>query len=259
MKKLLFLFLFFPAFLIAQKTTILKGTVKNSFKQPIEKVSITFGNTGTETDENGNYSIRIPIETEITLVFSHVSYRTLTEKISANNRNGIRFSPILILKTEELKEIVIKDNKKEAQGLTKIDINKVKNVVGPNAGVENILMTLPGVNNNNELSTQYNVRGGNFDENLVYVNGIEVYRPFLIRSGQQEGLSFINTNMIQNINFSAGGFQARYGDKLSSVLDITYKKPTETATTIDASFLGGSATFEGQFLDKKLSTITGVR
>ena len=244
---------------MAQKTTILKGTVKNSFKQPIEKVSITFGNTGTETDENGNYSIRIPIDTEITLVFSHVSYRTLIEKISANNRNGIRFSPILTLKTEELKEIVIKDNKKEAQGLTKIDINKVKNVVGPNAGVENILMTLPGVNNNNELSTQYNVRGGNFDENLVYVNGIEVYRPFLIRSGQQEGLSFINTNMVQNINFSAGGFQARYGDKLSSVLDITYKKPTETATTIDASFLGGSATFEGQFLDKKLSTITGVR
>lgn len=259
MKKLLFLFLFFSTFLVAQKSTILKGTVKNNLKQPIEKVSITFGNSGTETDENGNYTIRIPIDTEITLVFSHVSYQTLIEKITANNRNGIRFSPVLTLKTEKLKEIVIKDNKKEAQGITKIDINKVKNVLGPNAGVENILMTLPGVNNNNELSTQYNVRGGNFDENLVYVNGVEVYRPFLIRSGQQEGLSFINTNMIQNIHFSAGGFQARYGDKLSSVLDITYKKPAETATTIDASFLGGSATFEGQFLDKKLSTITGVR
>jgi len=258
-KKLLFLFLFFSTFLVAQKSTILKGTVKNNLKQPIEKVSITFGNSGTETDENGNYTIRIPIDTEITLVFSHVSYQTLIEKITANNRNGIRFSPVLTLKTEKLKEIVIKDNKKEAQGITKIDINKVKNVLGPNAGVENILMTLPGVNNNNELSTQYNVRGGNFDENLVYVNGVEVYRPFLIRSGQQEGLSFINTNMIQNIHFSAGGFQARYGDKLSSVLDITYKKPAETATTIDASFLGGSATFEGQFLDKKLSTITGIR
>ena len=259
MKKLLFLFLFFSTFLVAQKSTILKGTIKNNLNQPIEKVSITFGNSGTETDENGYYTIRIPIDTEITLVFSHVSYQTLKEKITANNRNGIRFSPILTLKTEKLKEIVIKDNKKEAQGITKIDINKVKNVLGPNAGVENILMTLPGVNNNNELSTQYNVRGGNFDENLVYVNGVEVYRPFLIRSGQQEGLSFINTNMIQNIHFSAGGFQARYGDKLSSVLDITYKKPAETATTIEGSFLGGSATFEGQFLDKKLSTITGVR
>lgn len=259
MKKLLFLLLLFPSFLIAQKTTILKGSVKNTQKQPIEKVSITFGNTGTETDENGNYSIRIPIDTEITLVFSHVSYRTLSEKITATNRNGIRFSPTLYLKTEQLQEVIIKDNRKEAQGITKIDISKVKNIVGPNAGVENVLMTMPGVNNNNELSTQYNVRGGNFDENLVYVNGIEVYRPFLIRSGQQEGLSFINTNMIQNINFSAGGFQAKYGDKLSSVLDITYKKPTETATTLDASLLGGSATFEGQFLNKKLSTITGVR
>lgn len=259
MKKLLFLLLLFPSFLIAQKTTILKGSVKNTQKQPIEKVSITFGNTGTETDENGNYSIRIPIDTEITLVFNHVSYRTLSEKITATNRNGIRFSPTLYLKTEQLQEVIIKDNRKEAQGITKIDISKVKNIVGPNAGVENVLMTMPGVNNNNELSTQYNVRGGNFDENLVYVNGIEVYRPFLIRSGQQEGLSFINTNMIQNINFSAGGFQAKYGDKLSSVLDITYKKPTETATTLDASLLGGSATFEGQFLNKKLSTITGVR
>ena len=259
MKKLLFLFLFFSTFLVAQKSTILKGTIKNNLNQPIEKVSISFGNSGTETDENGYYTIRIPIDTEITLVFSHVSYQTLKEKITANNRNGIRFSPILTLKTEKLKEIVIKDNKKEAQGITKIDINKVKNVLGPNAGVENILMTLPGVNNNNELSTQYNVRGGNFDENLVYVNGVEVYRPFLIRSGQQEGLSFINTNMIQNIHFSAGGFQARYGDKLSSVLDITYKKPAETATTIEGSFLGGSATFEGQLLNKKLSTITGVR
>ncbi|MDG2151471.1 MAG: TonB-dependent receptor plug domain-containing protein, partial [Polaribacter sp.] len=123
----------------------------------------------------------------------------------------------------------------------------------------NILMTLPGVNNNNELSTQYNVRGGNFDENLVYVNGIEVYRPFLIRSGQQEGLSFINPNMVQNINFSAGGFQAKYGDKLSSVLDITYRKPTEVSTTADISFLGASATFEAPLIKDKLTSISSFR
>ena len=120
-------------------------------------------------------------------------------------------------------------------------------------------MTLPGVNNNNELSTQYNVRGGNFDENLVYVNGIEVYRPFLIRSGQQEGLSFINPSMVQNINFSAGGFQAKYGDKLSSVLDITYRKPTEVATTLDLSLLGGGITFEAPLIEGKLTTINSLR
>ncbi|MFY9244018.1 MAG: TonB-dependent receptor [Polaribacter sp.] len=244
---------------MAQKTTILKGTVKNSENEPVVEVSVKYRTTGTATDINGNYSIRIPLDEEITIVFSHISYKSVTKKITATNRNIIRFSPTLSLKTEKLEEVVVKDNKKEAQGLTKIDISQVKNTVGPNAGVENVLMTLPGVNNNNELSTQYNVRGGNFDENLVYVNGIEVYRPFLIRSGQQEGLSFINTNMVQNINFSAGGFQAKYGDKLSSVLDITYRKPTETATTVDASLLGASVTFEGQFLDKKLSTITGIR
>ena len=259
MKKILFLFLLLPSFLAAQKTTILKGTVKNNQKEGIEQVSIKFGNTGTATDNDGNYSIRIPLNQEITLVFSHVSYKTFTEKITATNRTVIRFSPTLILKTENLDEVIIKDSRKEASGFISIDVKKAQNIVGPNAGVENVLMTLPGVNNNNGLSTQYNVRGGNFDENLVYVNGIEVYRPFLIRSGQQEGLSFINTNMVRNIDFSAGGFQAKYGDKLSSVLDITYRKPTETATTVDASLLGASVTFEGNFLNDKLSTITGIR
>ena len=103
------------------------------------------------------------------------------------------------------------------------------------------------------------MRGGNFDENLVYVNDIEIYRPFLTRAGKQEGLSFINTHMVQNINFSAGGFQARYGDKLSSVLDITYRRPKDFGVTADFSLLGASATIEGQFLDKKLSAITGIR
>jgi len=258
-KKIFLFLLFIPSFLLAQKTTILKGTIKNSEKEPIENVSIKFNKTGTSTDKNGNYSIRIPLDIEITITYSHIAYKTITKSFKAKNRNIIRFSPTLILKTENLTEIVVKDIRKEASGIESIDIKTVQNTIGPNAGVENTLMTFAGVNNNNELSTQYNVRGGNFDENLVYVNGIEVYRPFLIRSGQQEGLSFINTNMVQNINFSAGGFQAKYGDKLSSVLDITYRKPTETATTIDASLLGGSVTFEGQFLNKKLSTITGVR
>jgi hypothetical protein len=258
-KKALLLLFFLPIFAFAQKTTILKGTVKNNDKQPIEKVSIKFNNVGTTTDENGRYQIRIPYKEEITLVYSHLSYRTYTRKFTANSRNGARLSVTLSSKTEELTEIVIKENKKAVQGLQKIDINIVKNVIGPNAGVENILMTLPGVTNNNELSTQYNVRGGNFDENLVYVNGIEVYRPFLIRSGQQEGLSFINSSMVQNINFSAGGFQAKYGDKLSSVLDITYRKPTEMATSVDLSLLGASVTFETPLIDKKLTTISSFR
>jgi hypothetical protein len=258
-KKTLLLLFFLPFFAFAQKMTILKGTVKNKNKQPIEKVSIKFNNVGTTTDENGKYQIRIPYKKEITLVFSHISYKTLSKNYIANSRNGVRLSVILSSKTEELTEIIVRENKKAVQGLQKIDVNIVKNVIGPNAGVENILMTLPGVTNNNELSTQYNVRGGNFDENLVYVNGIEVYRPFLIRSGQQEGLSFINSNMVQNINFSAGGFQAKYGDKLSSVLDITYRKPTEVATSADLSLLGASVTFETPLVNNKLTSISSFR
>ena len=259
MKNIVFFLFLIPSFLVAQKTTILKGTVKNNKKEPIVNVSIKYNNKGIATDKNGNYQIRIPFNEEVTLTFSHVSYRSFIKKITAKSRNSIRYSPILYLNTEKLDEIIIKDNNKQARGIIKIDTKKINNLIGANAGVENVLMTLPGVSNNNELSTQYNVRGGNFDENLVYVNGIEIYRPFLIRSGQQEGLSFINPSMVQNINFSAGGFQAKYGDKLSSVLDITYRKPQESGVAVDFSLLGGSATFENLFLDKKLSAITGIR
>lgn len=259
MKKIFLLLLFLPGVLLAQKTTIIKGTIKNNENNPIENVSIKFNNTGITSNKNGNYSLRIPLDEEITITFTHIAYKTIIKVITAKNRNAIRFSPKMTLKTENLKEIIVTDKRKQASGLKSVDIKTVKNLIGPNAGVENTLMTFAGVNNNNELSTQYNVRGGNFDENLVYVNGIEIYRPFLIRSGQQEGLSFINTNMVQNINFSAGGFQAKYGDKLSSVLDITYRKPNQKAVAADASLLGGSLTLEGNFLNNKLSAITGVR
>jgi len=258
-KKFLLILFLFPVLVWAQKTTIVKGFVKNSQNQFIEDVTVKFGKTGTTTDKRGYYEIRIPVDVSVTLEFSYVGYKTLSKEFLAKKRSVIRYSPILRAENEILDEVVIKNDSKNAQGITTIKAEKVKRIPGANAGVETLLMTLPGVSNNNELSTQYNVRGGNFDENLVYVNGIEVYRPFLIRSGQQEGLSFVNSNMVQNINFSAGGFQAKYGDRLSSVLDITYRKPTEFAATIDASLLGGSITYEDVFLEKKLSAIVGAR
>jgi len=258
-KKFLLILFLFPVLVWAQKTTIVKGFVKNSQNQFIEDVTVKFGKTGTTTDKRGYYEIRIPVDVSVTLEFSYVGYKTLSKEFLAKKRSVIRYSPILRAENEILDEVVIKNDSKNAQGITTIKAEKVKRIPGANAGIETLLMTLPGVSNNNELSTQYNVRGGNFDENLVYVNGIEVYRPFLIRSGQQEGLSFVNSNMVQNINFSAGGFQAKYGDRLSSVLDITYRKPTEFAATIDASLLGGSITYEDVFLEKKLSVIVGAR
>ena len=259
MKKLLLFLIITPTLILAQKTTLLKGVVKNTNNQPIEGVSIKFKDSGTITDAKGNYRIIIPLNQSITIVYSHISHYSLTKKLTVRNRNIIRYSPILNSKTEKLNEIIIKNNKNNSQGIINIDVLKAKNIIGPNAGIENTLMTLPGVNNNNELSTQYNVRGGNFDENLVYVNGIEIYRSFLIRSGQQEGLSFINPDLVKNINFSAGGFQAKFGDKLSSVLDITYRQAKKSKVSINTSALGGSITFEGQILNNKISTITGVR
>jgi len=250
--------LFITSSLFSQKATI-TGVVKNNKGKAIENVSITFKNSGTTSDKDGKYKIIVTSEKEISLTFSHISFITYSKTFTILSGKTVRFSPRLKLKTEELSEVAIKSRKNDASGVVNVDIEKLKRIPGANAGVENILMTLPGVNNNNELSTQYNVRGGNFDENLVYVNGIEVYRPFLIRSGQQEGLSFVNADMTQNVNFSAGGFQAKYGDKLSSVLDITYRKPTEFSVALNLNLLGGSATIEGKMLNNKLSAIVGMR
>lgn len=259
MKKNLFLLLLFPSLLFAQKVAIVKGKITNKFNNPIEGVAIAYLNKGTTTDKNGEYQFTIPIKKTVRVSYTHVSYKTVIKKFTARGKRTFTYSPTLKIKSEKLEEVIIKNHKKEAQGITKIKTEKVATVVGANAGVETVLMTLPGVSNNNELSTQYNVRGGNYDENLVYVNGIEVYRPFLIRSGQQEGLSFINAHMIQNINFSAGGFQSKYGDKLSSVLDITYRKPTKFGAQVDLSLLGGSITVEDVFFQNKLNAMVGVR
>lgn len=256
-----FVIFFFVTAIGISQTASIKGTLRGTDRNPIPGVTITYegGNQGTVSDDKGNYKLTIPAKKEVIVIFSHIGFNTAYKRVKVPKNKTIRYSPILTLKTEEINEVTIQDRSKEVQGLTTIKKSTVKKIPGANPGVENLLMTFAGVNNNNELSTQYNVRGGNFDENLVYVNGIEIYRPFLVRSGQQEGLSFVNTDMIQNINFSAGGFQAKYGDRLSSVLDITYRKPKKTATTVDLNLMGGAATFEGSFFENKLSTITSAR
>ncbi len=256
--KTLTLFLFITT-LVSAQTAIIKGVVKDARKNPIEGVSITYAAHGTTTDKNGAYQLTVAANKEITITFSHISYKTFTKTVKIPKNKILRFSPTLTLKVEEIQEVTVKSEKNNAEGIIKVNPSDATKIPGANQGVENILMTFAGVNNNNELSTQYNVRGGNFDENLVYVNGIEVYRPFLVRSGQQEGLSFINSNLVQNIKFSSGGFQAKYGDKLSSVLDITYRTPTTFAASADASLLGGSITVESIALKNKLSALVGVR
>jgi hypothetical protein len=258
--KLIFLFIFgiFSFFLSAQTATI-KGKVVDRNNSPLENVSVSYKNMGTTTNKLGEYELKVPANQNIDILYSHISYYRYIKRIRISKGKTLQFTPKLSLKTEEIDEVIIKDQQAEAEGITKLNKEIVKNLPSANDGIESVLKTLPGVNFNNELSTQYNVRGGSFDENLVYVNDIEVYRPFLIRSGQQEGLSFVNPNLTRNISFSAGGFQAKYGDKLSSVLDITYRKPTKFGAAVELSLLGASATIEGISKDNKLNALIGAR
>ncbi len=252
-------FYFFAAAIIGQ-TSQLKGIVLNEQKQPVELAEVTYGTKGTQTDKDGFYLLEIPSNTETTVQFQHLGLKSVTIKVNLKPNQQLEFNPILKADIEQIQEVVITAaNKNDIEGIVNLDPKTIRNTPSANAGVESLLKTLPGVSSNNELSTQYNVRGGNFDENLVYVNEIEVYRPFLVRSGQQEGLSFVNTQLVDNVAFSAGGFQAKYGDKLSSVLDITYRRPKKIGATLEASLLGGALSLEGISKDANTSGILGMR
>ena len=252
------LFWFSSLGIVAQNATV-HGIVTNSNQESIPFVTITtnFG-LGTTTNENGFFQLDVPEGKQIELTFSHIGHKKITLSLSLKPNTSTELHPVMNTKIEQIGEVVIQGNRSaRVRGVTVLSPKAIRTITGANAGVENLLLSLPGVNSNNELSTQYAVRGGNYDENLVYVNGIEVYRPTLIRAGQQEGLSFLNPDLIQNVTFKAGGFEARYGDKLSSVLDISYKTPTQTETSIEASLLGGSISYGTA--KKNWSAIAGVR
>ncbi|MFW0738911.1 TonB-dependent receptor [Flavobacterium sp. T12S277] len=243
----------------AQKAHV-KGIILDSENHPVAGVNISASGNVSQSDSNGFYEIIVPSEKKISLIFTHVSLKMMSLTVHLISNEVFVFNPLMSSSEEQMGEVFVSSkNKKRVQGITNVDVATIKKIPGANAGIENILKTLPGVNSNNELSSQYAVRGGNYDENLVYVNEVEVYRPFLIRSGQQEGLSFTNTDLVQNVDFSAGGFQAKFGDKLSSVLDITYRKPTQFGASLEASLLGGSMSVDAVSKNKKWSAVTGVR
>ena len=249
-----------PLILLSQNGYI-KGVVLDINNNPIENVNISSeNNAGTTTNSNGFYSIKIEALIDVNITFSHVNFKSVSFLINLKTNEVYEFYPVMDINIEQIEEIVLNSNKRtELKSIITIDPQIIRTIKGAQPGIENLLKTLPGVNISNELSTQYSVRGGNFDENLVYVNGIEIYRPFLVRSGQQEGLSFVNSNLIKNINFSAGGFQSKYGDKLSSVLDIEYKNPNGNNISGNINLLGGNITLENISKNAKVSNILGVR
>ncbi|RED18969.1 outer membrane receptor protein involved in Fe transport [Flavobacterium cutihirudinis] len=253
------LLLLFTCISFAQNAYV-KGVVIDNENHPVSDVNITCLGNVAQSDANGVFEIIVPSNRKVSLIFTHISLKMISLTVSLKPNEVFLFNPVMNNSEEQMGEVFVSSkNKKRVQGIVTVEPETIKKIPGANAGIENILKTLPGVNSNNELSTQYAVRGGNYDENLVYVNEVEVYRPFLIRSGQQEGLSFTNTDLVQNVDFSAGGFQAKYGDKLSSVLDITYRKPTRFGAAFEASLLGGSAAVDLVSKNKKWSAVTGVR
>lgn len=242
------------------QTATIRGVILDSNNSPIENVNISADDLGVSSNKNGFYILKVPANKDVIVVFSHLSFQNITTSFNLKNGEEFEFNPVMSAETEQIGEIILTGNqRKRVEGVTSISPEIIRTIKGAQPGVENLLKTLPGVNISNELSTQYSVRGGNFDENLVYVNEIEVYRPFLLRSGQQEGLSFVNTDLVQNVDFSAGGFQAKFGDKLSSVLDITYKNPVDFGVSANLSLLGGSIASETVSKDSKFSSITGIR
>lgn len=258
-----FIFCFlFPLGLFSQNNATIKGRITNDKNEGLELVNIGIINQsipiGTTTDNQGYYNFKVPANKDLELAISYIGYATKLYKLKLkpNEIKEVNFS--LIVSNTTLGEIEIKEDNSRNEGVTKLKTEWAKNVVGPTSGIEGLLKTFEGVSSNNELSSQYSVRGGNFDENLVYVNDIEIYRPFLIRSGQQEGLSFINSEMVGEIIFSSGGFDAKYGDKLSSVLDIQYKKPQEFSGSASMSLLGGSLHLEG-LINSRLTYQIGYR
>ena len=259
---ILFVLLFSNSIEAQNKRAYISGRITDEKGVGLELVNIGIINIktpiGATTNKKGEYSFSIPANQDLELAISYIGYATKLYKIhlKPNETKVINFS--LVRSSTTLDAIEIREDNSRNEGITRIKTEWAKNVVGPTSGIEGLVKTFEGVSSNNELSSQYSVRGGNYDENLVYVNDIEVYRPFLIRSGQQEGLSFVNPEMVGDILFSSGGFDAKYGDKLSSVLDIKYKKPQEFAGSASMSLLGGSAHLEGT-IGSKMTYQIGYR
>ena len=262
-KLILFILLLLPTFAFAQKDEgVIYGKITDENGKALEFVNVAVLNTpyGVVSDSKGSYNLVLPADTLINLVYSFVGYDEIRLQINLKKGERRKNDVRMTMSSTMLPEMTIQDKSISTSTITKLDAKET--VLLPSAGaggVEDMVKTLAGVSSTNELSSQYNVRGGNFDENLIYVNGIEIYKPFLVGSGQQEGLSFINSRLVSNIDFSAGGFSAEYGDKLSSVLDITYKKPTITTSSLTLSLLGAEAHTEGMAFKGSLNYLIGAR
>lgn len=243
----------------AQNTRFISGTVSDENQEPLAGALIrqTNGPGATYADKDGFF--RLSFSTgKITLICSFLGYQNDTLVVDGT---GSILPPVVFQLTPKpriLDEVVVGTRYDRAEALRQIDLRSVNRIPLPAGHFEAILTTL-GASSRNELGSEYSVRGGNFDENLIYVNDVEIYRPLTVKAGQQEGLSFLNTDLVSSVQFAAGGFDARYGDKMSSVLDIRYKRPDHFSASITGGLLGASAYAGGASRNKRFTGIAGVR
>ena len=251
------LLLFSSTVLYAQSFT-LSGVVSDEDGNGIELATVSCLEQGAVTVANlkGEYSLNLKSADSVVVKFSMIGFQTRTRVL--RRPKGKQRLLVILHPMESLDEVVVTEKRRQTTGTDQLDTKNLRNTPSTTGNaVEELVQQQAGVSTHNELSSQYNVRGGSFDENSVYINGTEIYRPLLIRSGQQEGLSVINSDMVEKIGFSSGGFEAKYGDKMSSALDIQYRKPTRLEGNVQVSLLGASV-FMG-YGNKKFSMSHGVR
>lgn len=237
----LLLIFFCRGFAIADNVSI-AGTVRDNEDKPIEFATVRIGGTviGTNTDLKGKYKISLAQKDTIEIIFSCVGFKEVSHKL-IKPKGDITFNLKMFPIDYQIEEVEVVAFKKSSDGMQSFESESFKLSPDVSGGsVEAMISTMAGVNSSNEMSSQYSVRGGSYDENSVYINGTEIYRPQLMRSGQQEGLSIINPDMVDNIRFSSGGFPAQYSDKMSSVLDITYREPETFELGLSGSLMGAS-------------------
>lgn len=229
-------------------------------ENPLANVSVTIlgQQKGSSTSDSGTFSIKVPADKAFALQFSYSGYKPVQQNFLLSEGEQERITIRLEQGSRVLDEVIVKDQRDRTEaGLIRPNPKSIINLPSPVMGVESMLKVFVG--SNNELTSQYNVRGGSYDENLIYVNDFEIFRPYLVRNGQQEGLSFINPEMVRNISFYNGGFQAKYGDKMSSVLDIQYQKPRSFGGSAYISLLEQGFHVEGIGAKNKMSYLIGVR
>jgi hypothetical protein len=263
MRKQLLIFFLLCQFthLLAQKSgAIVSGKILDENENPLPGVSIILlgRETGLASSDSGTFKMRVPADKAFALIFSFTGYKSLQQNFILNDKEEEHIIIRMERSESKLDSITVTDdrNRKEA-GLIRINPKDAINIPTPIGGIESLIKVYVG--SNNELTSQYSVRGGNYDENLIYINDFEIFRPYLVSNAQQEGLSFINPEMTRNVNFYNGGFQAKYGDKISSVLDIQYKKPVEFGGSAYIGLLEQGIELEGTSKNNKFSYIIGGR